>query len=53
MAGPARYHSFLDSLKNSLEKSRTLLIRGMSSGSGVKEEAMEEFVDRKCWSRFW
>ena len=40
MAGPARNHSFFDSIKYSLKKSRTPLMGGMSSAPAVK--VMEE-----------
>lgn len=55
MAGPARYHSFLDSPQNSLKKSGTLLIGGISSASAVKEEAKEVFFVSlgSNWSWSW
>nr|GLL32714.1 hypothetical protein VIGAN_01244900 [Ipomoea trifida] len=40
-AGPARYHSFLDSTLNSRKKSRAPVIGGMSSGSGTNEDLKE------------
>lgn len=44
MAGPARYQSFFHSALNSLKKSRTPVIGGMSSASGAKEEVKEGWV---------
>lgn len=45
-AGPARNHSFLDSRLNSRKKSRTLVMGGMSSESGLKvlPEMIEGFA---------
>lgn len=39
IAGPARYHNFLDSIMNSLKKSRTPAMGGMSSPSATNDEA--------------
>ena len=55
IAGPARYHSFLDSLWYSLKKSRTPVIGGMSLESGTKEEVKETLLvfvesDGSWWS---
>lgn len=47
MAGPARYHSFLDSTVNSLKKSRIPVMGAMSSASATKDEAKEVFEDRR------
>ncbi|KAL2540659.1 Uncharacterized protein Adt_01637 [Abeliophyllum distichum] len=51
MAGPARYQSFLDSTMNSLKKSRTSAIGGMSSLLATKGEAKEGF-DRRMKCKF-
>lgn len=42
MAGPARYHSFLDSTANSLKKSRTPVMGRMSSAPTVKVAEVKE-----------
>lgn len=47
MAGPARYHNFLDSLENSLKKSTAPVIGGMSSTSAMNVAEEEVVV------RFW
>lgn len=52
MAGPARYHSFLDSLENSLKKSTTPVIGGMSSTLAMNM-AGEEVVVAVVRFRFW
>ncbi|KAL2521176.1 uncharacterized protein Fot_25099 [Forsythia ovata] len=51
MAGPRWYQSFLDSTMNSLKKSRTRAIEGMSSPSATKDEAKEGF-DRRMKCKF-
>lgn len=53
MAGPARYHSFLPSFKNSLEKSRTPLIGGMSSVPAVKTAVLTAGSDSGTNRWFW
>jgi hypothetical protein len=56
MAGPARYQSFFDSMRNSLKKSRGPLIGGMSTAPAKKVAAEELFVatGADCsWSWSW
>lgn len=53
MAGPARYHSFLPSFKNSLEKSRTPLIGGMSPVPAVKTAVLTAGSDSGTNRWFW
>lgn len=51
MAGPARYHNFLDSLENSLKKSTAPVIGGMSSTSAMN--MAEEEVLVRIWPWSW
>lgn len=51
MAGPARYHNFLDSLENSLKKSTAPVIGGMSSTSAMNMAEEEVLVRFWPWSR--
>jgi hypothetical protein len=44
MAGPARYHSFFNSMRKCLEKSPGPLIGGMSAAPGTKVAAEEVFT---------
>lgn len=53
MAGPARYHNFLDSLENSLKKSTTPVIGGMSSTSAMNMAEEEVLVRFWPWSWSW
>lgn len=50
MAGPAKYQSFFDSSRNSLKKSRTPSIGGMSWSLGVKEEEEDGFLGLRSGS---
>lgn len=54
MAGPARYHSFLDSAKHSLKKWRTPVIGGMSSEPVVKVKVVVvDVLSVSLWSCIW